>query len=206
MFMPIILILLFILGTCLYKLYGYYLKNDLFEKISFILESKFHYNLTLKDYILTFQEKIQLTENYIIAPEDIETINKILEVYKNNLSHKFHTKKLTLTHKLSMLDDKEYFCLSLYNFLLKNKLSDHISFSSDKIRMYAVLEIEYHSQMAYNRIYQLTDFAIVYYKLLLICNMYCLQNNKIKKTGIILNQIKDFKEAIDTRKIEVIMR
>ena len=205
---PFILVLLFIIGYCVYLLYKSYLKNELKNKISKINSSE-HFKPI--DQIFKMQSLFEIEEKHkLSSPEEIENIKKILICFTNELNSDFWEDRLYLNYNLSHLDYKEYFTLQLYYFLLENHLNKKdLFFHKCRIDMYYVETVWYNENGCVDYIYNLTDFAVAYHKLFLLCTLFCENNNRILKILPFLSnktKSKSIIETLERGKMDVIRR
>lgn len=89
----------------------------------------------------------------------------IFNEYKKYLIDRYFTGCLYANKWISRLSDGEYFIFTLHNFLMKNRNEHHLC--GHDIRTYKRSDDNY-------RYYELTDFGVVYYKLLVITDAYCI--------------------------------
>jgi hypothetical protein len=163
-------------------------KKRLFEHIAWCLVKRNDNKGILGDRTLSLQEYLQelqmhseIKENtytfpranimptierkYWIVKNDLVNIETILDEYKKDLTAKYFTECLTPTRWIGRLHSGEYFILTLFNFLEKSK--NERLFCGNEIRTYKRSDDNYNY-------YELTDFGIVYYKLLTITVAYCI--------------------------------
>ncbi len=205
---PFILVLFFILFFCIYYLYRLYLKNELKNKISKIINID---NSTFAEEVLCIQSELGIEEKYKISSQkEIEYAGNILKCFSEHLISKFWNNTLSLNHKLIILSDKEYFMLMLRNFLKENELDENLTFFKKlHLDMYDIELICYNENSCENYIYTLTDFSIVYQKIFLYSSLFCEINKAIIKIFPTISHYKcseTIKETLNKGKIEVMRR
>ncbi len=129
---------------------------------------------------------------YRIAADERDMANKIICTYQKSKINDFFEGNLKLNQFVCKLSPSEYFILTLYYFLEDNEYKR--IFEED-------LYVYTHSDDMF-RCYELTDFGIVYYKLLLISNAYSVTINISKYKPAAAHMIKQYKEILDTKTIK----
>jgi hypothetical protein len=160
-----------------------YLRNELFKRVQWVCSK----NDNARDYypLIYWIMKIQgySTKRYPadrifphadrLNPIDIkynldydeerELAEQIISEYKKKIGEEFLSGNLLPARNLCKLSDAEYFVYTFHNFLVANSC-DHQS--KEDVCVYS------HSDKLF-KYYKLTDYGVVYYKLLILASEYC---------------------------------
>lgn len=126
---------------------------------------------------------------------ETEVIETILEQFRLDLSQKFLDRKILLYYYNWKDFSVEDCCLFLLSSFLEEHSCDH-KFCDHKMLKYA--ETKDYEEGAHNTVYQLTEFANIYYKLYYRVGLLCENNEKIKELTVSANKIK---ETLDKQRI-----
>ena len=181
------------LGVSIWGAHRTKLENskNLYKKVAWIAEkSPYNSSCRLRDfelaeYIEFEQKKLNIPQQFNIDfsnETEKEHIIKILDTHKNHVVKSYFCDRLSESKKIYNLETKNYYFLSLYNFIYNNQYKQ--SLYSNR---------EYISDYRYKC--QLTEYGRVYYKLYLIIWLYVKDNE----------QIKNFFEYIDKEKENYIL-
>lgn len=129
----------------------------------------------------------ELPKEYRILQEEETYAYKILEHYREDMAQKFI--KNGYSRKCASMSKHEFFIKTLYIFL--DKRCCHY-----KIGEYCIAEYV-HTVNSYTNRYSLTDFGVVFYKLLLAAAIYD------QKAGVPLVHTSHIYDALNTREFEV---
>ena len=213
---PIILLGISLTIFAIYRLYKSYLANDLKTKLS---KYNFSYNYdslspdAMLTHIFSIQSELNIEKQYQISHSpETNYAKEILKIFSEDLTEKYWRSELFINYNHAKLNDKEYFIFQLEQFLSSNDnhLDESCSFSYKlKKDLYNKKCIEYRNNQFSNWTYELTDVSIAYHKLLYICIRYCQYNqsiNKILKPELYQRSLSNTKDALDTKKINVMIR
>lgn len=141
----------------------------------------------------------------IVSDEEKDIAREILKFYQAELSQSYLTGKILPSKHISKLTDAEYFVLSLLSFLDKHQCDTEIN--DIKMHQRTISHQSYGSWGGplYDAKYELSEFALVYHKLLLTALEYnlAMQKNLTSEDTIYHNAIQNVKNIIDTNQIEV---
>ncbi len=161
---------------------------------------------SLIHYIHAFQLKICLDGKYSISYDvnsfEIKTAEKILSHFSEYITKEYFKQSLNVDKREAQLKEEEFFIYRLRLFLKNNLLLER--FYDEK--MYDVSDYKYLGQWGttfFQAKYILTDFAKVYYKLLLITELYCENSETIKKMPYFFSEANDIQRYLDAGFVEV---
>lgn len=146
-----------------------------------------------------------IEEKYWLKGDEEQDIAKeILQAYQKELSQKYFSEQLIANRLIFKLSDEEYFLLTLKNFL--EKYECETTFLGNK--MYNTKEYKSYGSWGaplFDATYELTDYAVVYHKMYLIAQMYCLtlQKNPLDTSTLSFQSSEYTKKVLDTREIKV---
>lgn len=179
-------------------------RKKLFEFMQFCIaeSSSYRDNLSLYDWLKNSQFKD--TPNYIfphagskvglieeqfrIKAEDVEFIEEIISLYKDEMLKKYFNAALIWYHNMTKV---EYFLLSLQNFL--------VEYFYDSSPLWNKKEV----YICKNNEEVLTDFGVALYKTLLIVEHYRLNfvKGQVDKHGVDYRRYETIKSYISSRVI-----
>lgn len=213
---PIILLGIGLTIFAIYRLYKSYLVNNLKTKLS---KYNFSYNYeslspdAMLTHIFSIQSELNIEKQYQISHSpETNYAKEILKIFSEDLTEKYWRSELFINYNHAKLNDKEYFIFQLEQFLSSNNnwLDEGCSISYKlKKDLYNKRCIEYRDTRFSNWTYELTDISITYHKLLYICIRFCQYDkpiNKILKPELYQRSLSMAKDALDTKKIDVMIR
>lgn len=219
-------LVIFILTFCVlvYKIYLFSLQRTLYKHISWCTtdDSSVHRcNLSLLNWlckILHYSKKkspdlffpnadklFLIEEKYWLSgDEELNIAKEILHAYQKELSQKYFSGHLIASRFICRLSDAEYFLLTLEEFLKKHECERYFIDNE----MYTVKNYKDYGTWGmplFDATYELTDFAIVYHKMYLIAQMYCLtlRKNPLDANTLAFKSAEYTKKILDTREMEV---
>lgn len=187
-----------------------YLRNEFFKRVQWVCSKNDNVrcNIALVDWVLNIQsyskkkradlfypranKMLSIEATYRLTEDEREMAKKIICTYQKSKINDFFDGNLTLNQFVCKLSPSEYFILTLYYFLVDNE--NKRIFEED-------LYVYTHSDDMF-RCYELTDFGIAYYKLLLMSNAYSVTINISKYEPAAAHMIKQYKEILDTKTIK----
>ena len=128
------------------------------------------------EYISREQNNLNIDSNYCIdfsSENETTNIREILDIHKNEVINCLFLDTLKKDKKFYKLDFFEYYMISLFSFLEKNKLK-YEDFNNKKM---------YHKEWSEQEgewIYKFTEYGIIYYKLYYIVTLFCAKNENLK--------------------------
>lgn len=146
---------------------------------------------------------LNLTKEYRISGDDEwQFVKEILDEYKQDLMKSYFEERLCTLKSKYVIQGEAYFMLTLYTFLLKHQCD--YKFLNHDMHKERVAYKSYGSTISsgFDATYSLTEFALVFHKMLYITYGYCIGNN-IAREFVPEWQEKNLKEILDTKKIEV---
>lgn len=172
-----------------------FLKNrkytkDLFDKVRWIAIKVYDGSIFIDDswktskevrdkdlieYIINEQHNFQVDNIHSIDISnkiEIAFVCDILDAHKNEVIENLFLNSLVKDEKFFNLDFLEYYMFSLRNFLEKKQLKRD-TFNNIVLYDYIRKEGSYTT-------YELTDYGIIYQKLLYVVTLFCINNEKIK--------------------------
>lgn len=171
----------------------------LYEKVSWCMTERQRGSYQIYDCIWSLQ--YDLPDQYKLKASEEQNAAFILDVFQEDLSSLYFHGKLSKSTKVLGITREGYFFLSLCSFLDKRECG----VSLNEREKYVLLEKTSHGMWGtelYDAKYQLTDFGIVYTKLLYYAQLYCESNRYTDKFGLAINS-DHIKARIDCGKIEI---
>lgn len=167
-------------------------------------DNAFRCNLRIRDYIHNTQIKyVPEKDLRIKTDEEWEIVKTILESFKRELSEDFFCDSLVLPKSKYAISGESFFHYSLCSFL-RNHQCD-----------YNLAGYEMHDkQLEYKRYgswggplfdakYLLSEFGVVYHKLLYISYKYCKNSKAINPNGTFYDREESISEIIVSRQIDI---
>lgn len=206
----ILLSCLLLIGVALYfftkKYIEYSRQNKLKELISWCVteDSNIHRcNLNLEDYIWNAQIKLNLPQQFLIDVDtvDYEDIKIILKKFQQDTAKKYFndSNSFSLPKSKYKLNSETYFYYLLHSYL---DTCDSHSFIGYEILGAQLSRKEYDGD-GWDATYQLTDFGIVFYKLLYISYKFCKNNNILDSSCSYFFNEKALQDVIISKTIEI---
>lgn len=217
---------IFILIFCIlvYKIYQFSLDRTLHRHISWCVTDDsniYRCNMSLlmwlcniphyskkktRDYCFPNADKLFLIEEkyWLNGDEEMDVAKEILRAYQKEWCQKYLSGRLSASRMICKLTDEEYFLLSLKDFLEKHECET--TFCGNK--MYNIKEYKSCGSWGvplFDATYELTDYAVVYQKMYLIAQTYCLtlRPNPLDKNSLYYHRIENAKKVLDTREMKV---
>lgn len=198
-----VIIMVIAIAFLLYKVYGYYKKNQLREKVKWCIAYNSFNNRTAENemfnHIYHLQYELSVDKKYMIAVDDAPIVKGILKCYQQDLIQKYFTGALMDYSD----DEKKQFVITLNEFLSKHQCDKEFN----ENQMYAVKDYKTYGTWgatSFSATYVLTDYAVTYNKLYYVSQLYFLKHYNIvdqDKLGVIT--ANTIKEAIDNREFGV---
>jgi len=195
----IITVLILLLVLCIIKIISYDREKILLKNICFCCakNSDIHRcNLSLFSHIFNIQNDLRkekkIKQKYCITQNDSKYANEILKKFSDNLLQSYLDKELDVGIKKTVsLSKEEFLMIYLWNFLRNNN-----NFIFEKMYSYGKIP----DGERYRELH-LTDFSLVYYKLLYITQLYCHSSNNIMKQfpRLSYENIEGTTEIIDSK-------
>ena len=208
-----------------YKLYEHYIKRNLFNKVAWCVTNDSHIyrcNMNLIDWInnipfYSLKKKtadcffpnadklFPIDEKYRIQGDEERNIAKeILKEYQRDLIQKYFLGELGTNRFIRKLTKAEYFLYTLQEFLQKHECET----TFNGIKMYETKEYKSYGSWGvplFSATYELTDYAVVYHKIIYIAEMYrlTLRENPLDTESYYFKSAEATKEVIDSRKMKV---
>lgn len=182
-----------------YKYYHYRLEDRLFEHVSWCVGGNSiedRRDLALLDYIHNAQVKHHLSKEYCIIEESERTTAKeILRYFQEYLTQAYFKGNLSFSRKNVNMDSEAYFFDFLKYYLEKNECETYFH----ENELYDFLAVE-----RYTRYYKLTEYGIVYHKLLYTVRLWYLDffKDKIQQDSVAHRKSEYSKKVLDTNEIE----
>ena len=197
------------------------MKDHLFDKVAWcvINNSKVRSNLGLLDWLRNIQyyskrkeanyffpngDKLFLIEEkYWLHEEEFDYAKQILQEYQKDLVQKYFSIQLGENRFIKKLTEAEYFVFTLKDFL--EHCECEITFKGNQ--MYNTKEYKDLGSWGmplFKATYELTDFAVVYHKMYLIAQTYCLTLRKdpLDTDTLSYQSVEATKKVLDTKEIE----
>lgn len=216
----LIVVLIFTVGYLISQVKKYSQWKSLQQKISWCAtkDSHLYRDFSLLTYLeclsknadcnyqFPFVKKMRPINNrYILdSDEEREIAKQILDIYREDLCERFLANRLSINIAPN-LKDAEYFVLSLKCFLEEHQCD------------FDIRGIEMHTQTIhhqdygcwggplYDATYEISEFAIVYHKLLYITQEYhlAMQKDLTNEESIYHNAIQNTQNIINTKQIKI---
>ena len=171
----------------------------LYEKVSWCMIERKKGSGEIFDCIWSFQ--YNFPEQYKIKQDEKSNVAFILDAFQDALSNNYFDGSLSKSSKILRLTKEEYFFLALRDFLKKRECG----ISLNGIEKYILLEKKSYGMWGtelYSAKYRINNFGITYTKLLYFSSLYCENNARMEKLGIIKYSEK-IRNRIDTQLIEL---
>lgn len=141
-----------------------------------------------------------IEEKYWLNKEDVEFVNVILAGYQSNLTELYFTDHLVSDRFFRKMSALEYFLYSLKEYL--EQRDGDVTFGT--YEMYTIKKQTRDKGWEF-RTYELSDFAVVFHKMLLIAQTYCLTfcENPFDTTSPSFDNWETTKHILETREMEV---
>lgn len=216
---------IFILVFCVlvHKVYHYSLKGTLHKHISWCVtedSNVFRGNMSLLmwlcnvphyskkktcDCFFPNADKLFLIEEkYWLRDDELDIAKEILCAYQKELSQEYFSGHLIVNRSMCKLSKQEYFLVTLNDFLQKYECEKN--FLGHK--MYDTKDYKSYGSWGmplFDATYILTDFAVVYHKIYLIAQTYCLtlRENPLDTSSLYFRCAENTKMYLDTREMKV---
>ena len=141
---------------------------------------------------------------WLQSEEEFATAREILCVYQKELSQKYFSGHLSAGGSMSKLTNEEYFLVTLKDFLEKYECKkvfwDHDMYTTKEYKSYGSW-----GGPLFDATYVLSDFAVVYHKMYLITQIYCLtlRKNASNTNALSFERTEATKKVLDTREMKV---
>ena len=151
------------------------------------------------DKLFLIEEKYWLS-----GDEELSVAKEILREYQKDLSQKYFSNMLNVNSYTRKLTNAEYFLVTLKEFLEKYECEKDF-FGNE---MYKTKEYKSYGSWGaplFDATYELTDYAVVYHKMYLTVQMYCLtlRKNPLDTNTLSFQWTEDTKKVLDTREMKV---
>ena len=217
---------IFILVFCIlvYKVYQFSLDRTLHRHISWCVtdDSNIHRcNISLLGWLCNVphysKKKVpdcffpnadklfDIPEEYWLQSDEERNIAKeILRAYQKELCQKYFAGRMIPSRSMCKLSDEEYFLFTLKEFLEKHECET----SFFGYEMYKTKEYKSHGSWGvplFSATYELTDFAVVYHKMYLTAQTYCLalRKNPLDTNTLSFEWAENTKKVLDTKEMKV---
>ncbi len=157
--------------------------------------------------LLITQHKLNISREYRInEKEDFDNCHEIIKEYQADISRKYFLGELTLIKSKYAVSGEDYFMAAFYEFLSKRQCyNEVVGHTMHEER----LEYKHYGQWGgelYDATYLLSDFGLMYHKLLYITFCY-LKNSKIfnpeNKVDWQEQRESGIKKVLDTKQLAV---
>lgn len=179
---PVISVLIFILIFLGYRTYQFSLQKRVFENVQHCVRARWQ---TLCDYFYSAQKKQDLKKEYRLSPSDELFISTILIAFQEFLNNRYFSESISASKENGTLSKQDFFWKTLFLYLLQ--YTNKKAFNEHEM---LVPCFEHSTDGNIKRIYDMTDFGVVYYKMLLIA---------INQTSML--DAYAVTEALDTKKV-----
>ena len=195
--------------VCTFLLIGYffvikyrelYRHNELSVRVSWVVSDKKR-DMSLLKYVGNAQIHCEIEEQYRISTdEEWRFVKEILEEFKKDLSNNYFNGVLRNIKSKYVITEEQYFMLALCAFLREHQCDyDFIGYGMrDK-----TLEHKSYGNLSYSAIYIVSDFAIVFNKLLYVSYISCKNSKGINSNGQYYDNESYIEEIIKTKQLVV---
>ena len=219
-----LVILVFVFCFLVYKTHQYSLAKTLKSRVSWCVTDNsniYRCNMSLLEWLCNVPHYAKRKERNYFFPnadksfpidekywlsgeEELNIAKEILYAYQKELSQEYFSGQLSVSRFVCKLSNAEYFLVTLKEFLEKYECKDTFN---DK-RMYSTKSYKSFGSWGvplFDATYELTDFAVVYHKIYLIAQIYCLalRENPLDTTTTSYHSAEYTKKVLDTREMEV---
>lgn len=178
-------------------------KNELSERVSWIVSDKKR-DMSLWKYVWNAQNHCKIAEQYRIATdEEWQLVREILEEFKKDLSRNYFDGVLKAPIKSKyVINEEQYLMLYLCSFLKERQCNgEFLGYEMHD----EIIEHNYYGYSNFSATYRISDFAVVYHKLLYIAYVVCKTSNGINIDGQFYYNESSIEEVI-TKKILKVSR
>jgi hypothetical protein len=200
------------------------MKKDLFSKVAWCATNDSHiyrHNMSLLDWLCKVPhyskrkvpdcffpnaDKLFLIEEkyWFKDDEEISIAKEILREYQKDLIQRYFTGRLSVDRSTHKLTDEEYFLVTLKDFLEQRECDKYFN----DHQMYITKSYKDHGSWGtplFDATYELTDYAVVYHKMYLIAQVYCLtlRKNPLDTDTMSFHNSEYSKKVLDTREMKV---
>lgn len=196
---------LFYLGV---RFYDYTLKKRLHEHVAWCVSNDsllYRCGLTLFDYIWNAQVKHDLSKEYrLIADSERTTAKEILKYFQEYLNQAYFKGDLSFSRENVNMASETYFIVLLKYYLEKHECETY--FHENK--MYTTKSYKSFGRWGgelFEATYELTDYAVVYHKILYTVRLCYLDifKEKIQEHSVAHRSAEYSKKVLDSKEIEV---
>ena len=182
----IAMVVVVLVGVGLYKLYMLSQMKELKSFVAWSVIGGYHPTCSrysflsdLWDAVLIAQHELNIPKEYRIdEKEDRELCHKIIEAYQVDIARKFFLDELTLIKSKYAASGKDYFMLALHNFLSKRQCYSEVAGHAMHKEQLEYKKYGEWNGAIYDATYLLSDFGLLYHKLLYITFCY-LKNSRV---------------------------
>lgn len=137
----------------------------------------------------------------ILESQEKKYAREIFKRFQIEWARSYFNDKLKMVSHKKRLDYGDYFCAALFDFLSEHECDDTFL---DHDMYTLVSKQTYGSAWRYDAIYELTDFAIVFHKLVLISYAGCIHSESINfDKRYSQKNYEAIKRVLDTNQIEM---
>ena len=190
-------------GTLAYLCYDRYKRSDIFKKVKWCISYDSFDNteadLNMRNHILRLQHKLSVGESYRITKDESDIIVDILHSFQQDLIQRYFNDSLTSSKYI----EEVFFTIALMEFLEKHQcektFNGNTMHTMENYKSYGTWGVT-----SFSATLVLTDYAVTYYKLLYITQLYYNKLHNITDANALgCIKVETTKVAIDTRHIDV---
>lgn len=206
---PLLCILIFAVIFMISKLREFYKKEKLRELVSWSVIGDYCPILGRYSYIseLTFkianaEYEYEIKKEYCITEEiEKQYMREIIEEFQKETARSYFKGELRAIKSKYVIYGQDYFMILLHSFLDKHQCDD--KFLGYEMHEETVYHKSYNG--GYESTYTLTDFAVVYHKMLYISHVFCRNYKPIIESNIALpcDNTKNIEKILNTKQIEI---
>jgi hypothetical protein len=177
-----------------------YRKNELFKHVSWIASNKKR-NMSLWVYVHNAQIHCKIHEQYRISTEEEwEFVREILKEFKNDLSRNYFDGVLKIIRSKYVITEEQYFMFTLCSFLKEHQCDREFIGYDMRID---TLDHKSYGNGCYSATYIISDFSIVFHKLLYIAYLECKNSKGINQDGAYYFNEKSIEDVLETKHLKV---
>lgn len=151
-------------------------------------------------YLEMLQGHLKVADSYKFRKDDEKQVMKIFEEFKKNLSEKYFSNRIYLPKTKYELNSDTFLMYSLYMFLDERYYSTF--FCEEPMHKETIARTDYKGD-GYSATYEVTEFAIVVFKLLYTSYIYCKNSKTLNPKGDFFKNETHIEELISTKKFSI---
>ena len=180
-------------------------EKELKKKVGWIITNdSYTRQFPLWVYVSDAQIRLKMSKQYCISSDDEwQMAKEILNEFKQDMVLKFFKGHLYVPKSKYVITEEKYFMFALCDFLEEHQCDYY--FLGHKMHDKTLSYEEYGSWggTLYDATYAISDFAVVYHKLLYVAYIVCKNSEVLNPQGKYYNADNSIKATLDTKQIGI---